>query len=321
MRAIQVTRLDGPAALAVRDVAAPPPGDGVLIDVECAGVSFPDLLLSRGQYQFKPEPPFTLGVEAAGVVREAPAASGFANGDRVATFAFGSWAEQLLAPAATTFALPPQLNFEQGAGLLMNYHTALFALDRRAAVRPGESVLVHGAAGGVGSAAIQVALALGARVIAVVSSEAKRSVAREAGASEVLLTESDWRGQARELTGGSGVDVVFDPVGGERTVESLRTLARGGRLIVIGFAEGAIPSVALNRVLLRNISIVGAAWGEWIAAWPQEMGVAAEQLSAMIETGHVRPLVGACYPMSEASRALLDLEGRRATGKLVLRCR
>jgi NADPH2:quinone reductase len=320
MRAIQVQAYDGDDRLAIiHDAPVPDAGDGVVIEVHSAGVSFPDLLLSRGKYQIQPEPPFVPGVEASGVVAVTAEGSGFAVGDRVAAFTFGAFADRVAAPAHAVMRLPDELTFDEGAGLVMNYQTAYLGLVVRAGLKSGESVLVHGAAGGVGTAAIQVAKALDARVTALVSSEAKGDVARRAGADHVVVGLSGWRAPAVAFNGG-GFDMVYDPVGGQHnTDENLRSLVEGGRLVVIGFADGQIPTVALNRVLLRNVSVVGAAWGHYIASRPELARSIGDELAKMIADGHVRPIVGAVYPFDEAARALADLEGRRATGKLVLR--
>jgi NADPH2:quinone reductase len=318
MRAVQVTELSGPDGLAVVEVDEPEAGDGVVVDVRAAGVSYPDLLLSRGLYQMKPDVPFVLGSEVAGVVREAGAGSGFAAGDRVAAFTFGAFAEVAQAGTDLTFRLPEGLDFTQGAGLVMNYHTAHFALARRARLEAGETVLVHGAAGGVGTAALQVAAALGARTIATVSTDAKERVAREAGADEVVRSDGDWRAEARELTAGRGVDVVYDPVGGERFAESVRALAPEGRLVVIGFVEGSIPEIAVNRLLLRNVGVLGAAWGHFAFERPEYLREVGAELERMVAAGYVRPIVGGRYPLEGAAEALRDLDERRATGKLVL---
>lgn len=319
MRAVQVQELSGPDGLRMAEVDDPAAADGnLLIEVRAAGISYPDLLLSRGLYQLKPDPPFVLGSELSGVVREAPAGSGFATGDRVAAFTMGAFAELATAPPQMTFRLPDQLSFEEGAGLVMNYQTAVFALKRRAALRSGETVLVHGAAGGVGTAALQVAGALGARTIAAVSTDEKERVAREAGAGEVVRSDGDWKAAVRDATGGRGADVVYDPVGGERFGESLRCLAPEGRLVVIGFTEGAIPEVAVNRLLFRNVSVVGAAWGHFAFERPEYLREVAGDLERMVADGHVRPLVGRLYPLERVADALRDLDERRATGKLVL---
>jgi len=323
MRAVRVRAFEGSGRLAVVDDAPrPEAGDGVVIDVRSAGISFPDLLLSRGRYQVQPEPPFTLGVEAAGVVAAVPEGSALRVGERVAAFAFGAFAEQVVAPEQTVMRLPDALSFDEGAGLIMNYQTAYLGLAVRGDLRQGEEVLVHGASGGVGTAAIQVAKGLGAHVTGVVSSVAKAEVARRAGADEVIVSRSatDWRAGAVGVTSRGAFDLIYDPVGGqERTDESVRALRPGGRLVVIGFADGQIPTLALNRVLLRNISIVGAAWGHYLADDMSLAGRIATSLTELVAAGAVRPLVGATYALRDAERALDDLEQRRATGKLVLR--
>lgn len=313
MRAVRVSELSGPAAVEIAEVEEPAADGQVLVDVKAAGVAFPDLLLSRGQYQLKPDPPFSLGTEAAGIVREAPEGSGFAPGDRVmAMTMLGGFADVAVAQPALTFALPEGLDFAQGAGYVMNYHTAHFALVRRAALRDGETLLVHGAAGGVGTAAIQVGKALGARVVAVVSTDEKAEVARAAGADEVVRSDGDWRAAA------GPADVIFDPVGGSRFDESVRALATEGRLVVIGFTEGSIPTVAVNRLLLRNVSVVGAAWGAFAFQQLDYVREVDEDLRRMVAAGHVAPIVGRRYPLEGVRDALEDLDGRRAVGKLVL---
>lgn len=328
MRAARVVELTGPAAVEIAEVDEPAAdGGNLLLDVAAAGVAFPDLLLSRGQYQLKPDPPFTLGTECAGTVREAPEGSGFAAGDRVmAMTMLGAFAEVAAAMPALTFRLPDGLDFAQGAGFLMNYHTAHFALVRRAELRAGETLLVHGAGGGVGTAAIQVGKGLGARVVGVVSSDEKERIAREAGADEVVRSErppqgpgsgggartADWRKAA------GPADVIFDPVGGARFDESVRALATEGRLVVIGFTEGSIPSVAVNRLLLRNVSVVGAAWGSFAFERPEYVREVDADLRRMVAAGHVRPLIGKRYPLEGVRDALEDLDGRRAVGKIVL---
>jgi NADPH2:quinone reductase len=319
MRAQRIEALDGPEGLRPADLPTPSGEGQVLIDVAAAGVSFPDLLMSRGLYQMKPDLPFVPGVEVAGTVREAPAQSGFAAGDRVmAVTMLGGFAEVAAAPAALTCLLPAQFSFEQGGGFILNYHTAHFALTRRAALRPGETVVVHGAAGGVGTAAIQVARSLGAEVVAVTSSPAKAEVARGAGAQRVVDSGGDWPAELRSLNGGRGADVIVDPVGGDRFDESVRCLAPGGRLVVVGFTEGRIPTLAANRLLLRNISVVGAAWGAWLGGDPGLFAATADALQPLIDSGGVAPVVGASFALDDAIAALRLLDERRATGKVVL---
>jgi NADPH2:quinone reductase len=322
MRALQLERTEGPEGLVQVDLPEPEAGEQVLIDVVAAGVSFPDLLLTRGQYQVKPPLPFIPGVEVAGVVRSAPAGASVKVGDRVMAFTlFGGWAEVVAAPANMTFPVPEGWSFEAAAGTVMNYHTAHFALHRRGRVKAGETVLVHGAAGGVGTASVQVAKGAGAKVLAVVSSEAKAEVARRAGADAVLLSTGDWVGQVKAQTGGRGVDVVMDPVGGDVFDLSLKCLATEGRLLVVGFAGGRIPEVKVNRLLLRNVDVVGVAWGAFVMQEPAVTEEIARDLAALAAKGVVAPVVDKVFPLEEAEQALRELESRTATGKVVLRVR
>ncbi len=325
MKAIQIVDLSGPdSALEVVDLPEPEashpltPGEGVVIDVHCAGVSFPEVLQTRGEYQIKPPLPFVPGSEVAGVVRSAPQGAGVDPGDRVAAFcALGGFAETAVAPEFLTFRLAPELDFAQGAGLILNYHTAYFALAMRGRLKEGETVLVHGAAGGVGTAALQVAKGLRARTIAVVSSEAKQRVAEEAGADEVVLLGEGWKDEVKERSSG-GVDVVLDPVGGDRFADSLRSLRENGRLVVVGFTGGSIPEVKVNRLLLRNTEVVGAGWGAYVMGKPEvnrEIGAA---VNRMVDEGVVRPIVGERFPLERAGAALAVIDQRRATGKVVL---
>lgn len=322
MRAVQISELSGPDGIAVVDAPAPAPnhmltpGEGVVIDVQAAGVSFPDVLQTRGLYQLKPELPFIPGAEVAGTVTQAPAGSGVQIGDRVMAFSvLGGMAEQAVAPAYLTFPLPQQLDFQQGASVILNYHTVYFALKLRGRLQEGERVLVHGAAGGVGTAALQVAKALGASTIAVVSSEEKERVARQAGADEVLRSDGPWREQALEL---GGVDVVLDPVGGDRFTDSLRSLREDGRVLVVGFTEGSIPEVKVNRLLLRNVSVVGAGWGAYVMGKPQRNREIGEAIDTMVKDGFIKPIIGACFGLEDAAEAFRAIDERRAVGKIVL---
>jgi len=327
MRAQQITELSGPAsALTLGDV--PEPGathpmtnaEGVVVDVRAAGVSFPEVLQTRGEYQIKPPTPFVPGSEVAGVVRSAPEGAGVKAGDRVAAFCMlGGFAEVAVAPDYLTFALPDALDFAQGAGLILNYHTAYFSLVLRGRLSQGETVLVHGAAGGVGTASIQVARGIGAKVIAVVSTDEKERVARDAGADEAVRSDGPWRDEAKELSGG-GVDLVLDPVGGDRFTDSLRSLAEGGRLVVVGFTAGSIPEVRVNRLLLNNTEVIGAGWGAFVIGKPDVNREIGAELAKLIGSGVVRPLVGASFPLSVAGaiEALELIDGRGATGKIVL---
>lgn len=325
VRAVQIVEETGPdSALALVELPEPEPshpftpGAGVVVEVHAAGVSFPELLQTRGQYQLKPPLPFVPGSEVSGIVRSAPAGARVQPGDRVAAFcALGGFAETAVAPEFFTFALSPELDFAQGAALILNYHTAYFALLLRGRLKQGETVLVHGAAGGVGTAALQVARGLGATTIALVSSEAKQEVAQRAGADHTLLLQENWKDRVRELSGG-GVDVVLDPVGGDRFTDSLRSLSEGGRLVVVGFTGGSIPEVRVNRLLLKNTEVVGAGWGAYVMSKPDlnvEIGAA---VNSMVDDGFVSPIVGERFPMERAADALKTLDERRATGKLVL---
>jgi NADPH:quinone reductase len=325
MRAVQIVEETGPdSALRIVDLPEPDashmltPGSGVLVDVHAAGVSFPEVLQTRGAYQVKPPLPFVPGSEVAGIVRSAPEGASVSAGDRVAAFcALGGFAEVAVAPEFFTFALPDALDFAQGASLILNYHTAYFSLVMRGRLREGETVLVHGAAGGVGTATLQVAKALGARTIALVSSEAKGRVAQEAGADLTVLLSDDWKDQVKELSGG-GVDMVLDPVGGDRFTDSLRSLRPNGRVVVVGFTGGSIPEVKVNRLLLGNTEVIGAGWGAYVMGRPdvnREIGAA---IGTMIEQGYVRPIVGERYPLEQAADALHAIDERRATGKVVL---
>ena len=310
MRALLVHDLIGPDGVAVADVPDPEAGgDQLLVDVRAGGVSFVDLVLSRGLYQLRPDPPFTLGLRLAGTTPD---------GGRVAAVSFGAFAERVAVPAFAALPLPDEASFEEGAALVMNYQTAHFALKRRGRLRAGETALVHGAGGGAGSAAVQVAKALGARVIAVASDERKREAARQAGADETVDAGEGWRERVKGLTERAGVDLVFDPVGGERMTESLRCLAPEGRLLVVGFAAGEIPDFAANRVLLRNVDVVGVNWGGLAMARPEIVAEAAEDLIRWHAAGLVAPVIGGRYALEDGADALRALEARRAVGNLVL---
>ncbi len=316
MRAVQVVRLDGPAAVEVRDVPEPVRApDQVLVDVRAAGVNFPDVLQTKGLYQYRPELPFTLGAEAAGVVREAPDGSPLRVGDRVVAFtSTGAFGEAVAVSPDSVLPLPENVGFEAGAGLPMNYLTAQFALVVRGHLRAGQAVLVHGAAGGVGTACVQLAVALGATVIAVVSSDAKAEVARAAGAAHTVPVEG-FRDAVKAL---GGVDLVVDPVGGDRFTDSLRSLRPEGRLLVIGFTGGDIPTVKVNRLLLNNIDVVGVGWGAYALSRP---GYAASQWAELVphlESGALDPPIGGRFPLEKAAEALATIDERRVLGKIIL---
>ena len=317
MKAIQITRLDGPEAVELVEIDEPVAGEGqVLIAVKASGVSFPEVLQTRGQYQMKPPVPFTPGSEVAGDVIAADESSGFKPGDRVVGFTLlGGFAEKAVAQADMVFPLPDSVSYEQGAAVPLNYLTAYFALVERGQLAEGETVLVHGAAGGVGTAAIQIAKAFGAgRIIAVTSTPEKGAVAMEAGASEFVLVE----GFKDSVKASGGVDLVVDPVGGDRFTDSLRCLKDDGRLLVIGFTAGEIPTVQVNRLLLNNLSIVGVGWGAYALKRP---GFIAGEWAAILphlESGALNPVIGETFELADAAKALASMDERKATGKVLL---
>jgi NADPH:quinone reductase len=322
MRALQISELTGPRGLTVTELPDPgpehpmTPGQGVVIDVHAAGAAFPDVLQTRGEYQFKPPLPFVPGAEVAGVVREASSEANVSAGDRVAACTYlGGYADVAVAPAHMTFPLDDALDFEQGASLVFNYHTVYFALKMRGRLQEGERVLVHGAAGGVGSAALQVAKGLGADTVAVVSSDEKAAVAEQAGADLVVRSDGAWKDEVKES---GGVDLVLDPVGGDRFTDSLRCLREAGRVVVVGFTGGSIPEVKVNRLLLNNTEVIGAGWGAWVMPKPQVSVEIGAELDKLIASGAVRPIVGASFPLERGPEALELIDSRGATGKVVL---
>ena len=324
MQAILVEELTGPDAARATDVPEPegahPRADGarLLVEVHAAGLSFIDPLQTHGAYQGGVAPPYVAGSELAGVVLEAPEGSGFAPGDRVGGIVWqGALAERALALPDYTVRLPDAMSFAEGAALYMNYSTAWFGLHR-AGVQPGETVLVHGAAGGVGTATLDLAEAFGARMIAVVSTDDKADVARRCGAHEVVRSDGPWLEQVRDLTDGRGVHVVIDPVGGDRFTDSLRALRIGGRLVVVGFTGGAIPTMKVNRLLLRNLTVTGIAMDVLEREQPGTLRRVKDAVQALADEGRLRPLVGERFALADAAAAMRALEGRTAVGKVVV---
>jgi NADPH:quinone reductase len=322
LRAARVTRLDGPHAVEVAEIDEPA-SDGVVVEVHAAGAAFPDALLTRGLYQYKPKPPFVLGAEIAGVVRSAPGDAQVRSGDRVVglTMLTGGMAEVAVLSPDRVFKLPDNVSFTAGAGLLFNDLTVYFALTVRGRLQPGETVLVHGAAGGIGSSTLRLAPVLGAsRTIAVVSTQDKAEIATAAGATDVVLAEG-FKDAVKELTSGRGVDIVVDPVGGDRFTDSLRSLAPAGRLLVIGFTAGEIPTVKVNRLLLNNIDVVGVGWGAWSGTHPGALAEQWAEVERLLASGRLSPPEPVVYPLDEAAAAIASLENRTARGKVVVRVR
>src|SRR5690349_19336604 len=322
MRAVRVHELTGPAALRVDEVPDPTVSAGqVLIEVKAAGVNFPDILQTRGQYQFKPTPPFSPGGEVAGVVRAVgDGVTRVKVGDRVATtMLYGGFAEQVVVPEISVVPLPDGVSFEVGAATLLTYATTIHALADRAALHKGESLLVLGAAGGVGIAAVELGALIGARVIAAASSAEKLAFCREHGAAETIdYNREDLKERIKALTGGNGVDVIYDPVGGSLTEAAVRGMAWQGRYLVVGFASGEIPKLPLNLVLLKGCQIVGVFWGSFAMREPARNRAHAEQIFAWVAEGKLNPAVDTALPFTDAAEALNRLERRQVKGKIVL---
>jgi NADPH2:quinone reductase len=319
MRALLLESYDGPDALKLSDVPTPTAdGDDVLVKVRAVGINFPDLLATQGTYQHKPPLPFVPGCEISGVVEQAPEGSPFSSGQRVAAFIWdGGYAEHALVPVSHLVPIPDEADFVTAAAMVVNYHTVYFGLARRAGVKPGETVLVLGAAGGIGSAAVQVAKGLGARVIGGVAGEAQQTTAIAAGADDTLVLEEGFSAKIKEMTDGRGVDIVVDPLGDWLFTEGVRSLAPEGRIAVIGFAAGDIPTLKVNRLLLRNVSAVGVAWGAFLGLDPNLMLDAGKALNAMYLDGRLKPPIGGRYQFEEIPDALHLLKRGAIPGKAV----
>jgi NADPH2:quinone reductase len=323
MRAIVVDRWMDPAELRVTEVPDPPLSpSGLRVEVHAAGCNFFDILMVRGQYQMKPPFPFVPGAELAGVVTEvAPDVEGFARGDRVlASAGLGGFATQAVVPARAAYRIPDGMSFEAAAAMPIVYPTSYAGLVFRASLRAGESLLVHAAAGGVGLAAVQIGKALGARVIATAGGAEKLEVARRAGADVAFdYRTPDWAEKVKEVTGGKGADVIYDSVGGDVTDLSLKCIAWNGRLLVIGFASGRIPEVKLNRVLLKNISIVGLHWGAHQMYEPERVPETFAALFELYRQGKIEPAIfPRRYALEELPAALAALGSRGTWGKVVV---
>src|SRR3977135_3136324 len=322
MKAWQVSEWCEPEQMTLADIPVPEPKSGeVRIRNHAAALNFFDILQIQGKYQTKPPLPFTPGAEVAGIVDALGSdVEQLAVGDRVmGSGALGGFAEYTITPAAKTFRIPAAMDFAEAAAMLIVYQTSYLALKVRAAIRAQEWLLVHAAAGGVGSSAMQLGKAFGARVIATAGSADKVDFCLAQGADCALnYREANWVEQVKEITAGHGADVIYDPVGGDVFDLSTKCIASEGRLLVIGFAGGRIPTIAANRILLKNIAIVGVYWGGYLERPPEFMAEAKAALFAMYGTGQIKPIVSEHYPLSEAPAALRALAGRKTTGKVVL---
>lgn len=321
MRAVRCHELTGPSALRVDELPDPTPGSGeVCIEVRAAGVNFPDILITQGKYQFKPAPPFIPGGEAAGVVQAVGAGvKGFAVGDRVAAFMLhGAFAERVVVQEQAVYPLPDAVPFEVGATSVLTYGTTMHALVDRAALTAGETLLVLGAAGGVGIAAVEIGKLLGARVIAAASSEDKLAFCKAHGADlGIDYAKENLKERAKALAP-NGVDVIYDPVGGAHTEAALRAIAWAGRHLVVGFASGTIPSIPANLMLLKSCQLVGVFWGAFAARDPARNRAHLERVFAWTAAGELKPHVDAVMPFAAASAALEKLARREVQGKVAL---
>ncbi|WP_054902458.1 NADPH:quinone oxidoreductase family protein [Pseudomonas sp. NBRC 111131] len=325
MKAVLCKTLGPARDLVLEEVASPvPKKNEILLEVQTAGVNFPDTLIIEGKYQFQPPLPFSPGAEAAGVVAAVGEKAGaFKVGDRVmALTGWGAFAEQVAVPHYNVLPIPSSMDFTTAAAFGMTYGTSMHALKQRGQLQPGETLLVLGASGGVGLAAVEIGKAMGARVIAAASSAEKLAVAKAAGADELIdYSQASLKDEIKRLTGGQGVNVIYDPVGGELFEQAVRGLAWNGRLLVVGFASGAIPQVAANLLLLKGAAVLGVFWGAFTQRQPEDNAANFRQLFAWHAQGKLKPLVSKTYPLAEAGTAIEQLGQRRAVGKLVVLAR
>lgn len=322
MKAVMCKAWGLPDSLVVEEVPDPVPGPGqVLVDVKAAGVNFPDVLIVQGKYQFKPELPFTPGNELSGVVSAVgPDVAGFSIGDKVIAFTpIGAFAQQALVPVQALMPMPPGMDFDTAAAITLTYGTSHHAVVDRARLKAGETMLVLGAAGGVGLAAIDIGKALGARVIAAASSDEKLAVCREHGADATInYSTEDLREAIKVATDGKGPDVIYDPVGGEYAEPAFRSIGWRGRYLVVGFANGEIPKLPLNLALLKGASLVGVFWGEFAKREPKANMAAMRQMMGWLAEGKIRPRISGRYKLEETAQALNDMAARKVTGKVVI---
>lgn len=322
MKAVLCKAYGPPESLVIEEVEPPRAGQGqAVIAVKACGVNFPDTLIIQGKYQFKPAMPFSPGGEVAGIVKEVGEGVERVNvGDRVIAFTgWGGFAEEVVADAARLIPIPDGMDFTTAAAFVMVYGTSIYALQDRAQLKPGETLLVLGAAGGVGLATVELGKVMGARVIAAASSPEKLEICRQHGADEVInYAGEDLRERVKQLTGGKGVDVICDPVGGSYSEAALRGMAWGGRHLVIGFTAGDIPRIPLNLTLLKGCSIVGVFWGSFVEREPQRNQEHLRELMTWFAEGRIKPRISATYPLDQAAHALNDILERKVTGKVVL---
>jgi NADPH2:quinone reductase len=322
VKALLCTEIGSLDALAVHDLPSPRPGAGeVVVDVKASALNYPDALMVKGLYQVKPPLPFAPGAELAGVVQEVgEGVTALQVGDRVVGFpGHGGFAEEVVMPADRLTRLPDAMPFDLGAAFGLAYGTSLHALQECARLAPGESLLVLGAAGGVGLAAVEIGKLMGARVIAAASTDEKLEACRRAGADELVnYATQDLRQRLKEIGGERGIDVVYDPVGGPYTEPALRAIAWNGRLLVVGFAAGEIPKIPLNLALLRERKILGVYWGDWTRRDPEGQARNFEQLVQWIAEGRIHPLVSARVSLAEAPAALKRMTNREVVGKVVV---
>jgi NADPH:quinone reductase len=322
MKALLCKQHGLPDSLVFDETPEPTPGPSeVVVQMKAAGVNFPDVLIIQNRYQLKPALPFSPGAELAGVISAVgPDVTGFKVGDRViASTGYGAFAEKVKVAASRLIPMPSGLDFETAAAFTLTYGTSWHALKDRAALQAGETLLVLGAGGGVGLAAIEIAKALGARVIAAASSAEKLAVCREHGADETLdYATEDLRARLKQLTGGKGPDVIYDPVGGQYAEPAFRSMAWRGRYLVVGFANGEIPKLPLNLALLKGASIVGVFWGDYVAREPEGFARDLASLFDLVAQKRLRPHISARYPLARGAEALDDMMNRRVIGKVVI---
>lgn len=322
MRAVLCKELTGPDGLVVEDVPAPTPGKGqVRVKTHAVALNFPDVLLVHGKYQFKPELPFSPGGEVAGEVLElGEGVEGVAIGDRVFTFMpWGGMREEVLMEAANTVPIPDDVTYETAAAFLCAYGTSHYALKQRAALKEGETLVVLGASGGVGLAAVELGKVMGARVIACASTDDKLALCRERGADETInYSTEDLKARIKSLTKGQGADVVYDPVGGDYSEQALRATGWSGRFLVVGFAAGEIPKIPLNLMLLKSCQVVGVFWGAFTMRDRDQHLANVDELMGWLQAGKLQPHIGHEYALEDAAQALRDMMDRKAKGKLVL---